>query len=487
MDTYLTVNTVTPGTLHRPPEVKSTITAQMLGLNRSADAPITTVAYAYQTVPWFRTACKLRADALMNMPLELQNEAGDDVSEEPQYQPVLLWTRAMLYRIEMNLVKYGAAYHLLETNRFGLNHTPRFIPTNSVMVQSNYVDGVTGFHISGIGTFPLKSGRVVWAWEPNDESEILPGTSDGEAGLKAAGLLYAIQEMANRYMDSGAVPITAVSVPATVDSSEYPKMEGWLTRAATGFRNAFKFLIVKKDTEFTKIGSEMKDIMAPELTATERDNVAVAMRVPPTVIDGKSANYATAESEMVGFYMNTVIPQASMLEPLLNTQLYQRLGLTLKFQPEQLDVMQAIQMMQAEGVSKLVDIVLSKDEARAVIEYDPIPGGLGEWKKEEPPVIVAPDGKPMPGQAKPMPDEDEDDAPAKMKAWLDTSLAQVKSGQPATVGAPFDDELAAASSGKMVRRIYEAHWPRVSAPPEQSLQERAVLALEKFNALAGKE
>jgi hypothetical protein len=487
MDTFLHVTP--PATRYQAPEIKSMITSAMLG--RVDGAPITSVALAYQTVPWFRTACKLRADALMNMPLELQNKAGDDVSEEPEYQSVLLWTRAMLYRIEMNLVKYGAAYHLLETNRFGLNHTPRFIPTNSVMVQSNYLDGVTGFHIAGIDTFPLKSGRVVWVWEPNDESEIEPGPSDGATALKAAGLLYAIQEMANRYMVSGAVPITAVSVPATIDAQEATKMEGWLTKAATGFRNAFKFLIVKKDTVFTKVGSEMKDIMAPELTATERDNVAVAMRVPPTVIDGKSANYATAESEMTGFYMNTVIPQAAMLEPLLNTQLYARLGLTLRFKPDELEVMQSIQLIQSQGVAELVGKpILSIDEGRAIIEMDPVPGGLGEWKKEEPPVIVSPDGKPMPGQAQPdeeAPAEEEpEDEKAKMKTWLDLSLAQVKRGEPAMVGAPFDGELAAASSGGMVRRIYEAHWPK-SVKRSDDWQARAVVALEQFNALAGKE
>lgn len=483
MDTFLTV---TPGTVYKEPEVKAMITAAMLG--RMFDAPITGVDMAYRFVPWFRTACKLRASAMMGFPLELLNEAEEDVSEEPEFQPVLLWTRAMLYRVEMNLVKYGASYHLLETNRFGLNHTPRFIPTGSVTVQASWADGVTGFTISGVGSFTLKQNRVVWVWEPNDESEIAPGPSDAEAALKASGLLYAIQEMANRYMVSGAVPITAVGVPPSVDPEDNVKMEGWLNRAATGFRNAFKFLMVKKDTQFTKIGSEMKDIMAPELTASERDNVAVAMRVPPTVIDGKSANYATAESEMTGFYMNTVIPQAQMLEPLLNVQLFQRFfGLTLRFKPDELEVMQSIQLEQSKGVMELVgEPIISIDEGREMVDMDPAPDGLGEWKKPEPPMIVSPDGKPVPGQPPTAVADPEDDAPAKLKAWLAQSLAQVKSGQPASVGAPFDDELKAASSGGMVRRIYEQHWPRKSAPPELSIQERAVLALEQFNALAGR-
>lgn len=465
-------------------------------LRRSADASLTTIALAYTYVPWFKRACKLRANALGRFPLALHptDKQGNadldtDVSDDPTYQGVMRWTRSLLYRIEMNLVKYGAAYHLLESNRFGLNVTPRFIPTNGVTVQANYIDGLTGFNISGIGEFPLKSGRVVWVWEPNDESEIYPGPSDGEAALKAAGLLYAIDEMATRYMSSGGVPITAVRVPPTVDKEERTKVEGWLSKVAGGFRNAFKFLVVDTKTEFETIGSEMKDIQAPELTASQRDNVAVAIGVPPTVIDGKSANYATANSEMTGFYMNTVIPEAELLEPTLNVQLYQRLGLTLRFKPDELEVMQAIQLEQAQGVSELTGgkQILSVDEGRAIIEYEPAPDGLGEWKKPEPPPAIAPPGAPVPpGQQPPAEDLPAPDPIEQAKAWLAASLAQVKAGQPATVGAPFDNELAAASSGRMVRAVFENHWPR-PARPETRLTERAVAALERFNALASKE
>jgi hypothetical protein len=69
-----------------------------------------------------------------------------------------------------------------------------------------------------------------------------------------------------------------------------------------------------------------------------------------------------------------------------------------------------------------------------------------------------------------------------MRAMLKQSLALFKAGSPASVGAAFDDELEAASSGRMIRTIYENHWPRTR--PAASWQERAVTALEQFNALA---
>lgn len=456
----------------------------------TTDAPITSIDMAYRYVPWFKRGCKLRAYLMGRMPLALENEAGDDLSEEPEYQSVMRWTRSLLYRVEMNLVKYGAAYHLIEKNVYGLNWTPRFLPTNSVTPITSYTDGVTGFRVSWMGTgggeVPLN--KMVWVWEPNDESEVEPGPSDGAAALKAAGLLYAIDEMANRYMGSGGVPITAVRVPPTVDKDERVKVEGFLARMAGGFRNAFKFLVIDKGTEFEQIGSEIKDMEAAELTTTQRDNVAVALGVPPTVLDSKSANYATSQSEMVGFYMNTIIPEAEMLEPVLNTQLYQRLGLTLRFKPDELEVMQAIQLEQAQGIIELTGKpILSIDEGRAIAEYDPAPGGLGEWKKPEPPPMVAPPATLPPGDSQ-RPVEPPSGSPGstdlanpedQAKAWLRASLDAVKGGNSAAVGTPFDDELVAASSGRMVRAVYEHHWPKQA----KSLQERAVAALEQYNAL----
>ncbi len=491
------------------PELKS---LNLTPLTGGRDLSQTTMQVAYQSVPWFRRAIDLRANAIASFPLELQDDNGEDVSEQPEYQAIMLTTRKMLRRIERNLCKYSACYHLLETNRYGLNATPRFIPTHFVYPKVDYeIFGVVGFIISWVktsGDYPLD--KLIWIWEPNDESEIWPGPALGEAGLKAAGILYSIQEMLNRYMGSGGVPVTAVLVPPTTDKPEREKIEGWLAKFAGGFRNAFKFLAVDKNTEFRQIGSLLKDMESDKLTTQQQEEVAVAMEVPPSVINGKAANFATAESEMVGFYQNSIIPRTEWLEPELNTQFYQkRLGLTLRFKPGELKVMQILQQKQAMGVATIVGRpFVTVNEGRGMVELDPITlddeDGTPDPRYEnldgvaEP--AVAPAASPASAgsiaQAQPaasagsvvQADPGASSASgasgdaAQMRSWLATSLSMVKAGSPATVGAWFDAELAAASSGNAVRRIYEQHWPRAEKAP--TLQERAVAALERYNDLA---
>lgn len=453
------------------PEVKS---YGMAGFGY-ADASITTVDIAYRFVPWFRRSCKHRANQVGRFPLSLETANGTEVSEDPQYQGVMNWTRSLLYHAEMSKVKYGAAYHLLESNRFGLNTTPRFIPTPFVTPQTNMTKGLTGFRISFIrDTVPLD--KMVYIWEPNEESEIAPGSSDGEAALKASGLLYAINEMANRYMKSGGVPITAVKVPSAVSEDERQKIGGWFERMAVGFRQAFKFLVVSDKTEFETIGSQMKDIQATELTDSQRKEVAVALGVPPTVIDGTAANFATADAAYFSFMADTIIPEVEFLEPLLNEQLYSRLGLRLRFKPDELEIMQTSQLQQAERAQALTGgkQVISVNEARDMMGYEEVP--QGGWSTPTP--TPAPTfGASTAASAGSVAEPDED----VMKAWLDASLTAYKGGSPATVGAWFDNELESASSANMVKRIYAAHWPK---PQAQSWQQQAVAELARFNALA---
>ena len=456
--------------------------------------PLTTTDEAYQTVPWLYRAAQLRAATLSRMPFGIEDiESGEDVDEDdPRVTNITKWMTRSLFLAELSRVLYGAAYFLLESNRFGLNTTPRYIPRIYVTPQTDMVQGVTGFGVTFVkDTVPLN--KMVYIWEPNPASEIAPGPAPAYVALQAAGMLGALDQMTTQYFRGGAVPLTVVEVPASVSPDERNKLENWFVRFAAGIRNAWKFMPVTVGTKFTKIGSEIKDTTAPDLTAAQRDNVAVALGVPPSVIDGKSANYATANSEMMGFYLHTVIPSAELIAEAFNVQLFQRAGLRFYFDIDDLEIMQTAQLEQAKSLQDLTGgkAVLSVNEAREILDYDPVPGG--DWKEDEPAPAPPPafgasaasPAQPQTDAAGTRPEDLEaDDPEEQMKRWLAYSLDLHRAASPATVGAPFDSELAAASSANMIKRIYAAHWPKQQPAPAESWQAQAVRELARFNALA---
>lgn len=466
------------------------------GFGLTTGGALTTTDEAFQTVPWLYRAATLRAATLSRMPYCVEDVAtGEELEDtDPRIVNIMRWMTRTLYLAELSRVLYGAAYFLLESNKFGLNTTPRYIPRAYVTPIVDYVDGVTGFTVSfmGTGNTNVPLNKMVYVWEPNPASEVAPGPAPAYVALQAAGMLGALDRMATQYFAAGAVPITAVKVPPSVGTDEREKIQNWFARAWSGFRNAFKFMPVSLGTEFEQIGANVKDTAAPELTQTQRDNVAVALGVPPTVLDGKAANYATANSEMMGFYLHTVIPSGELIAEALNVQLFERAGLRFAFEPDDLEIMQSAQLEQAQAVQDLTGgkAVLSVNEARGILDYDPIPNG--DWPAE-PQTATPPPQFGASSAAGSMPMDAADmgasgGSAANMedmaKAWLTASLDAFKGGSSPAVGTPWDAELSGASSANMVKRIYAAHWPQKEQAPAESWQAQAVKELARYNALA---
>lgn len=467
------------------------------GFGMTSGGALTTTDEAFQTVPWLYRAATLRAATMSRMPYCVQDvTTGEEIEDaDPRIVNIMRWMTRTLYLAELSRVLYGAAYFLLESNRFGLNTTPRYIPRAYVTPIVDYVDGVTGFSLSftGTGNTTVPLEKMVYVWEPNPASEVAPGPAPAYVALQAAGMLGALDRMATQYFAAGAVPITAVKVPPAVGPDEREKIQNWFQRSWAGFRNAFKFMPVSQGTEFEQIGANVKDTAAPELTQTQRDNVAVALGVPPTILDGKAANFATADSEMMGFYLHTIIPSGELIAEALNVQLFERAGLRFEFEPDDLEIMQSAQLEQAQTLSELAGgkAVLSVNEARGILDYDPIPGG--DWPAQ-PQTATPPPQFGASSAAGSMPMEDTPDMGASAgsaaimedtaKTWLASSLDAFKGGSSPAVGTPWDVELSAASSANMVKRIYAAHWPQKVQAPAESWQAQAVKELARYNAMA---
>lgn len=459
-------------------------------ISGTSDTYLTSVQTAYRTVPWLYRGTVKRASSISRLPYSI-HKGGTDVTEDPDIKAFTRWLRTMLYLTGESRTLYGASYHLIESNPFGYKAKPRHIPTPAVM--PNFTDNeLTSITISGMNNgneIPIK--RVAWSWLPNSFSETRPGEAPASVALRAAGLLAAIDDMSTVFFKNGAVPITAVSVPPTMNKEDREKLENWFSRFATGVRSMFKFMAVNKDTTFTQIGHSIRDSQVPELTDDQRKNVAVAMGVPPSVIDGTAANFATAESDTLGYVLDTVIPEGEQIQEHLNATMFERFGLELEFEFEQLEVIQAMQLEQAKAITELTGgkPVLSQRTGMEWAGLDPDEEfkRMEDEKAKNPPPAPPPQfgqQQPQAGSA-PAPDdipEADTPDPDQMKTWRDAALAAVKGGSPATVGTPFDGELAAASSGRMVRDVFERHWPKETETDDW--RKTAIKELARFNALA---
>lgn len=419
-----------------------------------SDVTLATVEYAYQSVPWLYRACTLRAQAVSSLPWDIVDESDTPLDVVRGFSDHADWLHDLLYLAELGRTLYGAAYFLLERNRVGAMLTPRYVPAPLVTPDVDETGRIRSFRVALLGGGAERApDTVAWTWAANPFSERSPGIAPASVALQSAGILLAISQMVTRYFATGAVPITAVLVPPTASRADRERVEGWLTRVASGVRNAMKFLAISKDTEFKQIGSSLRDAVVADLTPQQRDDVAVALGVPPTVIDATSANYATASTEMLGFYLTTVLPEADAIAAHLTRRMFARSGARLVYHRERVEVLQTAQLDQARVVQSLTggQAIMTVDEARSWIDLPPL----------------TPEPEPEP--------EPEIESVRTMRAWRALALEQVRAGSPVSVGAPFDHELRSASSTGMVRRIFDAHWPR------DDWRSQALMELRRLN------
>lgn len=457
-------------------------------INGYTEAPLTTIDYAYSTVPWLYRGVTLIAQAVSSIPWSIEDQSGNPIEDDIRLEPISDMMGTMLYLAALSRTLYGAAYFVAESNRFNLKTTPRYIPAPCVVPRfttaSPEIIEYT-LNLSGRSA-TVPADRVLRSWRPNPFSEVTPGVAPAYVALQSAGMLSALDQMATAYFKRGAVPLTAVIVPQTATDDDKKKLEGWFERFAGGIRNSLKFLAIRQGTEFKQIGANVKDTQAFELTESQRDNVAVALGVPPTVLDGKSANYATANSEMMGFYLHTVIPEAEQIAEHFTKTFFAKFGLQMCIEEEKLEIMQSMQLEQAAALMELTGgkAVFTVDEARDWLGMDPMtPAQAESVAPPPPPQFGQPPQAGSAPQAGSVAQEPEPDPETAMRSWRDAALVMVKGGSAPIVGTPFDDELKAASSAGMVRRVFEAHWPK---PQPISLQD-AVKELARYNALASRE
>ncbi len=332
---------------------------------------------AYRTVPYLYRAVDVRARAVAAMPWVLVRESGEDVTGDARYRGVVGEMRRRLYLTESSLCLYGAAYWLKETNRAGLNVTPRWLVPGSMVPRFDVQEGLVGFERSvGSGMRVFSVDEVVYFWLPNVAGELGPGVAPAQVALTAAQALHHLDAFVDGFFRRGAIKATLLTVEGNPPRSELERLESWWRRMVSGVRNAWQSVAVRSTVKPVTIGDGLSDIESRDLTVQQRENVCAALGVPHSLLSADAATYATAQQDKLTFLTETVLPQARFLEEVMNAQLCGPLGLCFRFQPERLEEMQQFELQKAQAVMALVGgPVLTVDEARALLGYGPMGAG----------------------------------------------------------------------------------------------------------------
>lgn len=327
-------------------------------------------------VPVLFRAVDIRAKAVASMPFRLERN-GVDVTDDAALAQTIKHLRTLLYLTEASLCCYNAAYWEIATNRLGRNVTPFWLATPTIQPDIDPRAGVRGIRRVGpTGQVYLPVEQVCVFWGPSTDIEIGPDPQLAPVAvtLAAAGLLHYLDRFATGFFQRGGTKVTLLTVEGNPRPGEVEKLDAWWKRMAAGVKNAFNSVVVRAGVKPEVIGSSIDETSAPDLAKIAREDVALGMGVPLSLLFSNALAGGTVDAERLNFYDFTVVPECEhVLDEPLNEQYLARLGLRLIWTPERLEVYQAAELQKASALMQLVgQPLMTVDESRERLELPPL-------------------------------------------------------------------------------------------------------------------
>ena len=324
---------------------------------RSLTPDVTQPSGIYTAVAWAFRCVQLRANAISAIPWTIVR--GEAEQTWPLNMEQLWW------QTEAALSCFGAAYWLKRSNRVRLVDLQSLNPL-TMRVKTDPSKGIIGFEqvIKGRRTQYVPEEIVYFRyWHPDDD--LGAGVAPMQVIGEAAGLAGNANAWAAQFFAHGAIPAVILTTDQNPSDAELERIRNAWDRLTAGVRRAFRTIVLRGGMHATIVGAPIKDLAMKELMTSVRQQIAVAFGVPESMVGDPASNYATARTNRLSFYQDTIIPEAVQLEAIVNEQLFEPMGLEFRFQPNLIEAIQQDEAEKADGVVKLFEAkIMTLDEAR---------------------------------------------------------------------------------------------------------------------------
>lgn len=319
----------------------------------------------FEAVPWLYRGVGLRADAVASMPFALYKGKKEwDTSQDWQNKVGFIPDPASLFwLIEASLTLTGKAYLFSDNVMNGrARQRLRYVLPDSVKPVYDEKRGniLTGFERwDGKKWVPFTFADIVYFWGHNPYTENGPGeASPAKAAMAAAGVLYNVDEFIASYFKHGAVKATIFTAEGMAPE-EAKRFENWFVDKVAGIGNAFRTKVLNAlKMQPVVVGEGLESLSDNNLSKDKREDIGGALGIPQTKLFSGDASGlgggGVTEADDIKFYNETIIPQCNFIASVLNVQVFEPLGLRLRFQPETLDIFQEDEEQRSTSFGQLM-------------------------------------------------------------------------------------------------------------------------------------
>jgi hypothetical protein len=307
----------------------------------------------YKAVAWTFWCTNLRADSVAKTPyLIFPMELPEDKESPDEAVEFGIDLRPMLWYVEAWLVLKAAAYVLQHFSGTTLEEL-QILNSNTVKVKTwddrgNALTFEQRYR-NELRTFSADEILYFRTFDPSDD--IHEGVSSGQVATDAGALIRNANRWARDFFLNGAIPSVILTTEGQVGINERKRIEGWWNKQLQGLRQFFKTIVMQNGLKPVVVGQPVKDLAMPELEETRRQQILAAHKIPAGLAE-PTTNRAEQDALRVRLWTDCIIPEIEIwIEPVLNKQLFNRLGLRISFQYSGIEALQREELEKAEAMA----------------------------------------------------------------------------------------------------------------------------------------
>jgi hypothetical protein len=352
-------------------------------------------------VPWLQKGVTMTGNAVSQLPYSVRDEGGNEVPDS------VAWGAVSNPRHYIKLVAAslcgGAGYLLTQTTSRALVSLQYVMPGSMTPNYNPNGDLVNFTRQMKTKTQTITPENVIYFWLPDDTVETGPAqiTPLVNASLPAE-LISSMDSSFAAYAKRGFIPPTILAVKGLVNAAEREKTEKWWNAFLRGWTSTVAKIVNGEAVTPQTIGAGMDEFRDTydQISKLQIENIAASFNIPLSLFMSNAANYATANADRKTWYETGVfIDIYQCVEDTLNTQLFNRFGWHLQFEPERLDAFQEDEAGKANAVATLASTLAQYPE-----EFLIVCDALGVELSEEQKALIlemAEEKEPPTGSAQP--------------------------------------------------------------------------------------
>lgn len=344
----------------------------------------------YERVAAVFRAANMGAEALASLPFALVDKRGEDfdISDDWQNKVGFLPNPRELFRLwRLSLFMTNSAYGFMESG--GGKNLLRYINPITITPIVNASVGLTGFKRT-LGTtvteYSLAEKRILYLWRQDHTTELLPARgTEFRASMAAAGVLFYADYFTESFFSRGGIKPTMLSVKGVANVQDREKIENIWDKITRGMYKYLGKVFNADAVTATVIGEGIDNLKDSALHEEKLADIAMAAGMPLSLLLANSANYATAQTEYITWFRDSVTPWANFMADQVNDQLFSPMGLKLEFRPEMSDPGQEDEVQRADAFSKYVTSGVKPSIAAQIVGVE-LPNGI-EYEDLDPDIV----------------------------------------------------------------------------------------------------